>query len=149
MSFVMERSVEVDKPIGETFAWMQEHDEWREPVVQSVTPLTEGPPRVGSRYENVAKAAGMTVRITNEITVLDPPHRLAWTQVGGKGPVRTVEGNYLLEDLGGGRTRVTLRNTIEPVGYGKLLTPILKVVSHRIADRLMPRLKEHIEAESV
>ncbi|MDX1690281.1 MAG: hypothetical protein R3290_04570 [Acidimicrobiia bacterium] len=45
-----------------------------------------------------------------------------------------------------GRTRVTLRNVVEPVGIGRIMTPILEGMSGRIAERLMPRLKEHLES---
>ena len=60
MSFLMEESIEIERPIDQVFDWMQEHDEWRLPYVRSVRPLTDGPMRVGSRYENRIKAGGIT-----------------------------------------------------------------------------------------
>lgn len=148
MTFVMEESVEIDAPITEVFAWMQAHDEWRMPYVRTVHALTDGPMRVGSRYENVIKAGGLTNKIVNEITALDPPHRMSWKQVSGSGPVVTEQGNYILEDLGTGRTRATVRNILRPRGYGRLLTPMLKWMTGRMGTRLMPQLKRGIESDT-
>ncbi|MGZ4268011.1 MAG: type II toxin-antitoxin system RatA family toxin [Solirubrobacteraceae bacterium] len=42
----------------------------------------------------------------------DPPGRLSWTQE--KGDLKSVEGSWDLEDLGGGRTRVTYNLDSDP-----------------------------------
>ena len=51
----------------------------------------------------------------------DGPHRLSWTQV--KGDLKSVEGAWELEDLGGGRTRATYRLDADP---GRMLGLVIR-----------------------
>ena len=46
----------------------------------------------------------------------DPPTRLSWTQLEGDMP--SIEGYWELEDLGGGRTRVTYWVSVDPGSIG-------------------------------
>jgi ribosome-associated toxin RatA of RatAB toxin-antitoxin module len=49
------------------------------------------------------------------------PNRLSWTQV--KGDMKSVEGAWELEDLGGARTRATYRLDVDP---GRMLGMIIR-----------------------
>ena len=51
----------------------------------------------------------------------DPPTRLTWTQE--KGDMKSVEGAWELEDLGGGRTRATYRLDADP---GRMLGMLIR-----------------------
>lgn len=51
----------------------------------------------------------------------DPPTRLSWTQE--KGDLKSVEGSWLLEDLGGGKTRATYTLDGDP---GRVLGMIIR-----------------------
>lgn len=131
MAFTLEAVASLPVPPEAAFEWLAEHDEWRKPPVVDVHPLTEGSLAVGSRFRNDVEMSGMTMQFEYEITVHDPPRRLAWTQVGGGGgPVTVVEGNYLIETTLGG-SRFTLSNTYAANGAWALLTPLLKAMTRR------------------
>jgi ribosome-associated toxin RatA of RatAB toxin-antitoxin module len=49
------------------------------------------------------------------------PERLSWTQV--QGDMKSVDGAWLLEDLGGGRTRATFELDADP---GRLLGMVIR-----------------------
>ena len=51
----------------------------------------------------------------------DPPQRLSWTQV--KGDLKSVEGAWILEDLGDGRTRATYDLDSDP---GRVLGMVIR-----------------------
>jgi uncharacterized protein YndB with AHSA1/START domain len=51
----------------------------------------------------------------------EPPTRLSWTQE--KGDMKSVEGAWELEDLGGGRTRATYRLDADP---GRVLGMLIR-----------------------
>jgi len=51
----------------------------------------------------------------------DPPARLSWTQE--KGDLKSVEGSWVLEDLGGGKTRATYTLDGDP---GRVLGMIIR-----------------------
>lgn len=61
-------------------------------------------------------------RITSRVRFsYDGPTRLSWTQE--KGDMKSVEGSWLLEDLGDGRTRATFTLDADP---GRLLGMLIK-----------------------
>jgi uncharacterized protein YndB with AHSA1/START domain len=96
--------------------YLMTHDEWRRPYVPVVTKLTEGAIRVGSRFENHVRGGGRQWTVINEMTRVEPPHRLTWRQANKAGPTTTVEGNYLLEATDSG-TEFTMHNILETVGW--------------------------------
>jgi len=100
-------------------AWeyLTSHDEWRLPFVPSVTKLTGGDIDIGSRFENKIRGGGRTWTVINEMTRVEPPRRLTWTQVNQDGPTATIEGNYLLEPADGG-TEFTLHTVLETTSWG-------------------------------
>src|SRR4029079_7966284 len=54
---------------------------WRAPWVEAGRQLTDGPLRVGTRYETLYRFFGRSERVIVEITELDGPRRMAWRQV--------------------------------------------------------------------
>lgn len=74
----------------------------------------------------------------------EPPVRLIWTQV--KGDLRSVEGSWLLEDLGGGRTAATYTIEGDPGGMLGMLLRGPVEVAVRVALSARPgELKAHVE----
>jgi uncharacterized membrane protein len=81
--------------------------------------------------EHDAQGRPTLVETENDITVrrvkaqvrfdYDGPHRLSWTQV--KGDMKSVDGAWELEDLGGGRTKATFRLDIDP---GRMLGLVIR-----------------------
>jgi uncharacterized protein YndB with AHSA1/START domain len=106
----------LNAPIQAVWDYLMTHDEWRRPFVPVVTKLTESEIQVGSRFENQVRGGGRRWTVINEMTKVEPPHRLTWRQVNKAGPTTTVEGNYLLEAADGG-TEFTLDIVLETVGW--------------------------------
>lgn len=146
MPFTVEQSIEIDAPIQEVWDYVVEHDEWRQPLVVEVRKLNGGPHGVGSRYEDRFRVAGMSGAVVNELTHFDPPTRMSWIQPEKKPPVYVVEGSYLLEELGEGRTRFTLRNAYQPRGPFRLLAPLIRRKTERDHyPMLLGQLKDKLE----
>lgn len=142
MSFTVSESVLIDQPRSEVWRYVTTEEEWRRPVVRDVQALDDGPLRVGSRYRNEVVAGGIRTHPVYEMTVVEPPARLAWTQIDGGGPVWVEEGNYLLEDLGENRTRFTLHNTYRPTGIGKIVVPVLRLFVRSNVRRAVSQLED-------
>jgi carbon monoxide dehydrogenase subunit G len=75
----------------------------------------------------------------------EDPARLNWTQE--KGELKSVEGSWQLEDLGGGRTRATYSIETE---LGRVLGmvirgPLVDLLRHMLAGARAGELKQHIE----
>jgi hypothetical protein len=144
MSITLERSITIDCPIETVWDYATTSDEWRKPTVKGVTPLSEGPLAEGSRYEDIV-SMGFTVKVINKITVVDPPDRLAWKQENQTGPMYTVEGNYLLEPVGDGATRFTLKVAYETPGIWIVLSPVYRLMTGITFSRFLEKLKRLVE----
>ena len=74
-----------------------------------------------------------------------PPARLSWKQTHGD--LRSVSGEWELEDLGEERTRATYRLAVDPGHLGILLRgPILDLMRARLVGARADELKAAIEA---
>lgn len=146
-TFTYEGSTEIDAPVEKVWEYLSTHDEWRKPFVESVRALTEGPLRVGARYESVTSMPGKKMSIVNEITIHDPPRHLQWRQINDDVMMVTTEGNYLLETASEGRTRFTLRNHYSSTipGAGLLMPPMMRLV---IAPKLFRQLRDGVAGMS-
>jgi carbon monoxide dehydrogenase subunit G len=115
-------SAEIDAPLDEVWA-----------VVEDVlsAPDWQGGLVGMSALDRDADGRATLVETENDIKVrtvktqvrfrYDPPTRLAWTQE--KGDLKSVEGSWTLEDLGGGRTRATYTLDSDP---GRVLGMIIR-----------------------
>lgn len=145
MAFTVEHSIEIGAAPEAVYRYLATSDDWRRPTMESVAALTDGPMRVGSRYETRGRAGGLPFRVVNEITSLDPPRLIAWKEISGASPVTCLEGCYQLDPAGAG-TRFTLRNTY--TARVRLATPLLRWVITRQTGRMMPRAKKLAEASA-
>ena len=57
-----------------------------------------------------------------------------------------METTYTWQDVGGGATRMTLRNRGEPAGFSKLVAPVLARAMRRANRKDLARLKEILES---
>lgn len=145
MAFTVTESIEIDRPREDVWDYVIAHDEWRRPDVVQVRQLTDGPPGVGTRYEDTVRMMGREMTVVNEVNGFDPPGRIAWTQAGQEGPVRTIEGSYELGPSNGG-TRFTLRGTYEAGGLMKLLVPLVRGrLQNKTYPTFLRQLKEILE----
>jgi uncharacterized protein YndB with AHSA1/START domain len=107
-------TVELDAAPDEVWAFLTSEANdanWRGPWVESVRKLTDGPLRVGTRYETLYRFFGQPQRVIVEVTELDPPRRMAWRQVDDP-RVDVNDGSYDLEPIEGGRTRFTVTGVL-------------------------------------
>jgi hypothetical protein len=117
-----EASVEIDAPLDRVWAEVED--------VMSA-PEWQGGLDGMSALERDAEGRPTLVETENDIKVrrikahvrfhYDGPTRLSWTQE--KGDMKSVEGAWELEDLGGGRTRATYRLDVDP---GRMLGLVIR-----------------------
>lgn len=115
-------SAEIDAPIEQVWALVEDvlaAPEWQGGLV-AVSPLErdgEGRPTlVESESDIKVRHVKTQVRFRYE-----PPTRLSWTQE--KGDLKSVEGSWTLEDLGGARTRATYTLDADP---GRVLGMVIR-----------------------
>ena len=82
-------SIVIRRPIDVVFGFVMDISQtsrWR-PRMSDVTWLTDGEPRVGSRFRVVVRMLGIPFRFDPELTLWDPPRAVSYRQVTG--PVLT------------------------------------------------------------
>ncbi|MFE9325884.1 SRPBCC family protein [Nocardia sp. NPDC052278] len=104
---------------------------------------TEPPLRIGSRMEFVARFLGRQLVYTYEVVEYTPGERLVMRTVEGPFPMETT---YAWADAGPDRTRMILRNTGTPSGFGKLAAPIMEAAMRRANRADLARLAALLEA---
>ena len=117
-----EASVEIDAPIEQVWAAVED---------VMAAPEWQGGLDGMSALERDGDGRPTLVETENDIKVrrikahvrfhYDGPARLSWTQE--KGDMKSVQGEWLLEDLGGGRTRATYRLKVDP---GRMLGLVIR-----------------------
>ena len=138
----------VDRPIEEVFAYLAEgtHDPEFSPRVQEIRKTTDGPTGVGTVYESTVKDAGMKTKRTFEITAFEQPTKIRWTE-RSKNSITVPDGGYDLEPAGEGKTKVTIRNTFEGHGFGKLILGFALKAAQKDAPAFAGRIKTAIEGK--
>jgi uncharacterized protein YndB with AHSA1/START domain len=137
----------VDRPIEEVFAFLAngENDPKFSPRVLEIRKTTDGPPGVGTRFASRVKDAGMKTSREFELTEFVSPTRIRWTE-RSKNLVTAPEGGYDLEPAGDGATRVTIHNTLEGHGFGKLIVGAALRSARKGADDFGAAIKTAVEA---
>ena len=97
-----------------------------------------------SLVESYSDAKVRTIMSTVRFTY-EGPTRLAWRQEDGE--LKSVDGSWELEDLGGGRTRATYRLEVE---LGRMLGlvirgPLIAVLRSQLGGARADELKEQVE----
>jgi ribosome-associated toxin RatA of RatAB toxin-antitoxin module len=115
-------SSEIDAPLDEVWAIVEDvlsAPDWQGGM-DAMTALdhdADGRP-VLVETENDVKVRRVKARVRFRY---DGPQRLEWTQV--QGDMKSVEGFWELEDLGGGRTRATFSLDVDP---GRMLGMLIR-----------------------
>lgn len=137
----------VDRPIDQVFAFLADgtNDSKFSPRVQAMRKVTDGPVGTGTLFESTVKDAGMKTKRTFELTEFDAPSRIRWTE-RTKNMVTVPAGGYDLEPAGDSQTRVTIRNTFEGHGFGKLVVGFALRQARRDAPAFAERIKKAAEA---
>ena len=111
--------------------------------IRSVTWETPPPARLGSRIAFVAQFLGRRLVYTYEIVDLIPGERLVMRTSQGPFPMETT---YTWQPVEEARTRMTLRNRGEPVGFGKIAAPVMAAAMTRANAKDLAALKRLLEA---
>jgi len=140
-------SAVIDRPINEVFAFLADgtNDPKFSPRVQQIQQTTDGPVGVGTMFESKVKDAGLTTSRKFELTAFEAPTKIRWTE-RSKNMITVPEGGYDLEAVSDTQTKVTIRNTFEGHGFGKLIVGFALRAAVKDAPELAQRIKAAVEA---
>ena len=110
--------------------------------IESVEWKTEPPVEVGSEVAFVAHFLGRRLAYTYEIVELERDKKLMMRTAEGPFPMETT---YTWEAQPDGGTRMTLRNRGEPVGFSRLMAPLMVSAMRRANRKDLAQLKEILE----
>jgi uncharacterized membrane protein len=142
-----EASVEIDAPIEEVWAVVEDvatAPEWQGGLV-SITALEEDDDGRPTLVESESDIKVRTVKTIVRFDYDEGPERLSWSQE--KGDLKSVDGAWILEDLGDGRTKATYWLDSDPGRMiGMLLRgPIEGAVRSMLVNSRPGELKERVE----
>lgn len=145
MEYELSDQVLIDRPPSSVWPCVADLEldlQWRRPYVTELH-ANGDPLAIGTQITGTTKALGQTDTYRNEITQVDPPHRLAWRGLDASGALVGVRGAYDLEPHGTG-TRFRLTMTYEARNLlGRLLAPAMVMfLRRRVAPRFMRQIRE-------
>ena len=140
-------TVKIERPIGEVFAFLAAgtNDPKFSPRVQEIRKVTDGPIGVGTVFESKVKDAGMTTSRKFELTTFEAPTKIRWAE-RSKNMVTAPDGGYDLEKVTDTQTKVTIHNTLEGHGFGKLIVGFATRAAVKDAPAFAQRIKSAVEA---
>jgi uncharacterized protein YndB with AHSA1/START domain len=140
-------STVIDRPIADVFAFLADgtNDPKFSPRVQEIRKTTDGPVGAGTVFESKVKDAGMTTSRKFELTDVQAPTRIRWTE-RSKNLVTVPDGGYDLESVSDTQTKVTIQNTFEGHGFGKLIVGFALRAAIKDAPAFAQRIKSAVEA---
>jgi carbon monoxide dehydrogenase subunit G len=147
MALEFSGSAVIDKPIAEVFAFLADgtNDPKFSPRVQEIRKTTDGPIGVGTVFESTVKDAGMKSSRRFELTEVEAPTKIRWTEKS-KNMITVPSGGYDLEAVGDAQTRVTIHNQFEGHGFGKLIAGFALKAAVKDAPAFAGRIKAAVEA---
>jgi hypothetical protein len=99
--------------------------------------------RVGARIDFVAHFLGRRLAYTYEVTEHVPGEALTMRTSDGPFPMQT---QYRWTDLPAGGTRMTLRNSGTPQGFGRIAAPVMSAAMRRANRKDLLLLKQILES---
>jgi len=137
----------IDRNIDDVFDFLAEgtNDPKFSPRVKEIRKTPDGPVAIGTIFESTVKDAGMTTQRKFEVTGLQAPTTIRWSE-RSKNAITVPEGGYDLEEVGDTQTRVTIRNTFEGHGFGKVIVGFALRAAIKDAPAFAQRIKSAAEA---
>ncbi len=147
MAHEFSASTVIDRPIADVFAFLADgtNDPKFSPRVQQIRKTTDGPVGVGTVFESTVKDAGMKTSRKFELTEVQAPTKIRWTE-RSKNAVSVPDGGYDLESVSDTQTRMTIQNTFEGHGFGKLIVGFALRAAVKDAPAFAQRIKAAVEA---
>jgi hypothetical protein len=140
-------SAVIDRPIAEVFEFLAAgtNDPKFSPRVLEIRKEPDGASGVGTVFVSRVKDAGMTTDRRFELTALEAPTTIRWSEQS-KNLVTVPEGGYDLEAVGDAQTKVTIFNSFAAHGVGKLIVGFARKAAAKDADAFAQRIKAAVEA---
>lgn len=140
-------SAVIDRPIADVFAFLADgtNDPKFSPRVQEIQKSTDGPVGVGTVFESKVKDAGMTTSRKFELTAFEAPTKIRWAE-RSKNMITVPDGGYDLEQVSDSQTKVTIHNTFEGHGFGKVIVGFALRAAIKDAPAFAQRIKSAVEA---
>jgi carbon monoxide dehydrogenase subunit G len=139
-------TAEINAPLEKVWALVEDIEvapEWQGGL-NSITPIERDDQGRGTLCEVGADVKVRTIKTIVRFSY-DGPTKLSWTQE--KGDLKSVDGYWLLEDIGDGRTRATYNVDVD---FGRILGALVKPLEGPIRQLLASaragELKARIEA---
>jgi uncharacterized membrane protein len=139
-------SIVVERAPDEVFAYLDDleaHREWQDGI-ESIKVVTDGPTHVGTEVEETrVVGGGQKVAMRWRVTEHDPATR--------RSAFDTIEGKMMLPSgvisvaPAGEHSEVTFSMDMNPVGFGKVLAPLMKRSVTKEVEGDLARLKARLE----
>ncbi len=144
MAVDVQTEVVIDRPAGQVAAYAgnpSNAPRWYKNI-KSAEWKTAPPIAVGSKLAFVAHFLGRRLAYTYEVMEHVPGRRLVMRTAEGPFPMETT---YTWEPVGEERTRMTLRNRGEPVGFSRIAAPLMAAAMRRANRQDLAKLKSLME----
>ena len=140
-------SAVINRPIAEVFAYLAEgtNDTTFSPRVLEIRREPDGPSHLGTVFVSKVKDAGMTTDRRFELTGFQAPTTIRWSE-RSRNAVTVSEGGYDLQPVGDTQTKVTIFNSFEGHGFGKLIVGFARKAAAKDVDAFAQRIKAAVEA---
>jgi uncharacterized protein YndB with AHSA1/START domain len=140
------KSTTIRRSPDEVFAYLDDlaaHKEWQDGV-EELRVVTEGPTRVGSEVEETRVVGpGRKIEMRWRVTEHDPATRRSAFETL-ESPMMKPSGVISVGAADGG-SEVTFEMHTNPVGFGKLISPLMTRDVRKSIDGDLGRLKERLE----
>jgi uncharacterized membrane protein len=143
----VETTVQIERPSDEVFAYIsnfENNPKWQSGQLEARF-TSEGPLRVGSTYDQVAKFLGRRVVNTFEVLEYEPNRKVKASSTSGSFPITFTR---MVESIDGG-TEVTAIIAGDVSGFFKLAEPLLARMVRRSVDADYRNLKRILESDDL
>lgn len=142
---VLNEELMVSRPLDEVFGLVGDfaNAEVWDPGVEESRAITEGPVRVGSRYELTVVFNGRRLPMTYEVTAFDPPRRV---ELVGTGSTVDARDDIRFEATDEG-TRILYMADLRLKGVLRVAEPLLRSKFEQVGRRAMEGMRAAFEAK--